>query len=263
MVLMWVLLMMNIPRSEVVKLLPVSPKRVTEFTAYMSEIAVMILENVESAMKNTWQHCEIDESCIGGRKGDTGKRQRLNGSEWMLTCCRMSSEHSPRTVLYTAISMIEGRRKEDVLPMLLHFSTGTPGSTITSDGLGSYSAIGRSVLVDTRHITINHSIGLSTYIGDVRYTSNAVEGAHARVKKRAKDLYSQILTDNLQYGSSRLQLISFKLNFEKKIDLFFVTMRWLCEVNSARILKDPGQQSGDMTKHSLITRLVDLASEAR
>lgn len=121
-----------------------------------------------------WQRVQVDETFIGKRKNQQGKRVRRRGF-WQLTVTEVLGNGATGGTSWTTVKKRDKRTCEDVVRRHL---IGTR-STVDTDGWKGYCTVGAFC----RHRVVNHSIGFITRTGPTPgvHTNNA-EGIHGTLK---------------------------------------------------------------------------------
>ena len=106
-------------------------------------------------------HVEVDEMAVYNR----GFRVRQGDPEWFLSIVAVPGVNTKGRFEHVTIHLINDRKFTTMLPIIERFSSNAKDGTVTTDQYKSYSRIGRSILLNVSHLTVNHSFHFQNALG--------------------------------------------------------------------------------------------------
>lgn len=145
----------------------------------------------------------VDETVIGKRKYNKGRRQRKNGQMWFQGMAEVCQDK--RTVKKVVLRYLENRRAENMSRPLSRYIA--PRTVIVTDEHASYKCLKKT---DCTHETVNHSKG--EWVNSRGFTTNPIEGVFGVLKRASRRNFSLNRLQKARRVNWALQAQVFRMN---------------------------------------------------
>ena len=159
---------------------------------------------------------EADETAVGKRKYNRGKRQRQTGTQWVQTALEVhANADGSRSAKRLRASFVKDRTAGTLQSNLRSWVS--DDAMIQTDGWKGYSSIEAE-----RHDVVNHSEKFVDYCEGRKISINALEGTHGVWKRKARIINLFVGHPSKQADSLQLKLdeLVFRFNNRSHPDLF-------------------------------------------
>ena len=170
---------------------------------------------------------ELDETALGKRKYNRGRRQRAGGVAWLQTILEVDESIGGRVAKRLRADLVPDRSFSTLSQNIQKHVQGS--SSLQTDGWKGYSGIEN--VRSYSHDTVNHSETFVSVKRGRKVTINTLEGVHGALKYKAKalNLFRGVPTSHPSFAS-RVQELVFRFNLRKHKDLLFVYFLLLVSV---------------------------------
>lgn len=161
---------------------------------------------------------EADETAVGKRKYQRGKRQRQAGTQWVQTALEVDPQpDGSRVPKRLKASFVEDRSAGTLQSNLKAWVD--ENARVQTDGWKAYSS-----LDPEKHDSVNHSKKFVHYRRGRKISINALEGSHGVIKRKARNLNLFVghPTKSIQSLQLKLDELVFRFNNRSHEDLFLV-----------------------------------------
>ena len=159
---------------------------------------------------------EVDETAIGRRKYERGKRQRHGGVQWVQTMMPVTVDENGRRQPKELRAVMVDDRTKTTLQQNIKKNI-QQGSEIQSDGWKGYRSLEET---GSDHNVVKHNVSFVRKQAGRKITTNTLEGAHGVLKRKARQLNLFSGQGANKYLAQKVQELVFRYNKRDVKDLF-------------------------------------------
>jgi len=190
---------------------------------------------------------QADESAIGARKYNRGKRRRNGGVIWIAGGVTVTKDGVTSMLAH----VVKKRDKRTLVPFLE--AVASDEATIVTDGWKAYGSLGAG---GRDHKVVNHSV---EWVNDEGFHTNAIEGAWRHLKKQIKIRWTNVGTEDLSVCNLRVQagvfFINCSLDRECPLQKLFCLVKRTPQLQEllANVIKDATSAEIDLSDENVPT----------
>ena len=179
------------------------------WTRYVKDIGMVCAEDLERDRRDPnrrFWNAQYDESAFGNRKYERGKRVRLCGVQWALSCVDVDPDTGKTKYVDIQFLSYNKRNTKNIVPLVVQRMM--PGGTITTDMWKVYPRAAEAA--GCQHLTVNHSKCFKD--PDTGVHTNNVEGIHGTIKRSARSQFGRLPSLSDDGFTNYLDLLVWKAN---------------------------------------------------
>ena len=159
------------------------------WTRYVKDVGMVCAEDLERNRRDPRRkfcNAQWDESAFGNRKYERGKRVRLCGVQWALSCVDVDPQTGKTKYVDIQFLPYNKRNTDNIVPLVVQRMM--PGGTMQTDMWKVYPRAAEAA--GCEHLTVNHSKHFKD--PDTGVHTNNVEGIHGTIKRCARSQFGRL-----------------------------------------------------------------------